>query len=184
MGGNSGSGTSSNSSSGHTSSANTPPSSQTVKPPKLTLSEAMVAKQTSLPDSAATMEYTKMVHQQEKEQVEIQIRIQRAEERALAKERQYRQQQQLQQLQQQQQRLQAMPKDVVTGPRDMIECPFLEMSEDGNDPEMSYVTLRGYTETEDGWRLLQIALDRFLGKCRKCSVLVERMLGIEIGPRL
>ncbi|CAO3565272.1 unnamed protein product [Mortierella alpina] len=155
----SGSGSSSNSSSGQASRNNSPPSSQTVKPPKLTLSEAMVAKQTSLPDSAATMEYSKMIHQQEKEHEEIQIRIQRAEERALAKERQYRQHQQLQQLQQQQQRLQAMPKDASPGSRGMIECPFLEMSKGG---ELSYVTLRGYTETEDGWRLLQMTLDRFL----------------------
>ncbi|KAF9942703.1 hypothetical protein BGZ67_000109 [Mortierella alpina] len=160
MGGNSGS--TSNSSSGHTSCNNTPPSSQTAKTPKLTLSEAMVAKQTSLPDSAATMEYSKMIHQQEKEQEEIQIRIQRAEERALAKERQYRQQQQLQQLQQQQQRLQAMPKGVLPGSGDMIACPFLELNKDEDDPELSYVTLRGYTETEDGWRLLQMALDKFL----------------------
>ncbi|KAG9327139.1 hypothetical protein KVV02_000855 [Mortierella alpina] len=160
MGGNSGS--SSNSSSGHTSCNNTPPSSQTAKPPKLTLSEAMVAKQTSLPDSAATMEYSKMIHQQEKEQEEIQIRIQRAEERALAKERQHRQHQQLQQLQQQQQRLQAMPKGALPGSGDMIACPFLELIKDEDDPELSYVTLRGYTETEDGWRLLQMALDKFL----------------------
>ncbi|KAF9563396.1 hypothetical protein EC968_004874 [Mortierella alpina] len=157
------SGGSSNNSSGRTSCNNTPPSSQTTKPPKLTLSEAMVAKQTSLPDSAATMEYSKMIHQQEKEQEEIQIRIQRAEERALAKERQYRQQQQLQQLEQQQQRLQAMPKGGALAERkDMIECPFLETGKDEDDPELSYVTLRGYTETEDGWRLLQMALDRFL----------------------
>ncbi|KAF9274529.1 hypothetical protein BGZ68_000568 [Mortierella alpina] len=159
-GGNSGS--SSTSSSGQTSCANTPPSSQATKSPKQTLSEAMVAKQTSLPDSAATMEYSKTIHQQEKEQVEIQIRIQKAEERALAKERQYRQNQQLQQLQQQQQRLQAMPKDTLPGPRDMIDCPFLEMSKEEDDPELSYVTLRGYTETEDGWKLLQMALDKFL----------------------
>ncbi|KAF9964435.1 hypothetical protein BGZ70_006468 [Mortierella alpina] len=163
-GGNSGSGSSSHSSSGPTSRNNSPPSSsQTVQPPKLTLSEAMVAKQTSLPDSAATMEYSKMIHQQEKEHEEIQIRIQRAEERALAKERQYRQHQQLQQLQQQQQQLQAMPRGAWPGSsRGMMECPFLEMNQGGDDPELSYVTLRGYTETEEGWRLLQMTLDRFL----------------------
>ncbi|KAI8345682.1 hypothetical protein B0O80DRAFT_268111 [Mortierella sp. GBAus27b] len=44
------------------------------------------------------------------------------------------------------------------------QCPFLEEAGSGRDPEgRTFVTLKGYTETEDGWNKLQGALEQFLG---------------------
>ncbi|KAG0197483.1 hypothetical protein BGX28_009043, partial [Mortierella sp. GBA30] len=46
--------------------------------------------------------------------------------------------------------------------RMLLQCPFLEQSE-GQDAEgRMFVTLKGYTETEDGWKVLQNALERFI----------------------
>lgn len=43
----------------------------------------------------------------------------------------------------------------------LSKCPFLETSEDVESEQK--VTLKGYTETEEGWKLLQSALERFIG---------------------
>ncbi|KAF9365953.1 hypothetical protein BGX34_007312 [Mortierella sp. NVP85] len=44
------------------------------------------------------------------------------------------------------------------------QCPFLEEGEGGMDTEgRKFVTLKGYTETEDEWKKLQGALEQFLG---------------------
>ncbi|KAG0320800.1 hypothetical protein BG000_003447 [Podila horticola] len=40
------------------------------------------------------------------------------------------------------------------------KCPFLETSED--EGGQKFVTLKGYTETEEGWKILQSALERFI----------------------
>lgn len=41
------------------------------------------------------------------------------------------------------------------------KCPFLETSQD--EGGQKFVTLKGYTETEEGWKILQSALERFIG---------------------
>ncbi|KAF9324682.1 hypothetical protein BG006_000319, partial [Podila minutissima] len=41
-------------------------------------------------------------------------------------------------------------------------CPFLEQSEHVDAQGRTYVTLKGYTETEEGWRSLHSALERFI----------------------
>lgn len=43
-------------------------------------------------------------------------------------------------------------------------CPFLEQSEHVDAHGRTYVTLKGYTETEEGWKSLHSALERFIGK--------------------
>lgn len=45
-----------------------------------------------------------------------------------------------------------------------LMCPFLEQSEHVDAQGRTYVTLKGYTETEEGWKSLQSALERFIGK--------------------
>lgn len=45
-----------------------------------------------------------------------------------------------------------------------LMCPFLEQSEHVDAQGRTYVTLKGYTETEEGWRSLHSALERFIGK--------------------
>ncbi|KAF9331728.1 hypothetical protein BG006_005420 [Podila minutissima] len=40
------------------------------------------------------------------------------------------------------------------------KCPFLETSQD--EGGQKFVTLKGYTETEEGWKILQSALERFI----------------------
>ncbi|KAG0009724.1 hypothetical protein BGZ80_002126 [Entomortierella chlamydospora] len=45
----------------------------------------------------------------------------------------------------------------------MMQCPFLEKSETCVDMDgRRFVTLKGYTETEEAWRMLQSSLDQFL----------------------
>ncbi|KAF9355916.1 hypothetical protein BGX26_005963 [Mortierella sp. AD094] len=45
----------------------------------------------------------------------------------------------------------------------MMQCPFLEKSETCVDVDgRRFVTLKGYTETEEAWRILQSSLDQFL----------------------
>ncbi|KAF9169092.1 hypothetical protein BGX20_010814 [Mortierella sp. AD010] len=45
----------------------------------------------------------------------------------------------------------------------MMQCPFLEKSETCVDIDgRRFVTLKGYTETEEAWRMLQSSLDQFL----------------------
>ncbi|KAF8985393.1 hypothetical protein BGZ46_004505 [Entomortierella lignicola] len=45
----------------------------------------------------------------------------------------------------------------------MMQCPFLEKSETCVDLDgRRFVTLKGYTETEEAWKMLQSSLDRFL----------------------
>ncbi|KAF9958211.1 hypothetical protein BGZ70_009264 [Mortierella alpina] len=46
--------------------------------------------------------------------------------------------------------------------RMLMQCPFLEQSEGQDADGRMYVTLKGYTETEEGWRVLQSALERFI----------------------
>ncbi|KAF9995902.1 hypothetical protein BGZ65_008482, partial [Modicella reniformis] len=148
-----------------------PPPSSSVKS-KLTLSEVMAANQSAIPDSAATLEQSKLMQ----EQLELQQRVHRAEERTRAKQQQQKQQQQqrrellLQQEQQQQQhQQQPQPQDSFRIQVDASSsqsvnaaCPFLELSEDVDNSGEAFVTLKGYTETEEGWLALQTALDRFL----------------------
>lgn len=43
----------------------------------------------------------------------------------------------------------------------LSKCPFLETSEDAEGGQK--VTLKGYAETEEGWKILQSALERFIG---------------------
>ncbi|KAF9211022.1 hypothetical protein BGZ59_008622 [Podila verticillata] len=43
-----------------------------------------------------------------------------------------------------------------------LMCPFLEQSEHVDAQGRTYVTLKGYTETEEGWKSLQSALERFI----------------------
>ncbi|KAG0038601.1 hypothetical protein BGZ82_011495 [Podila clonocystis] len=43
-----------------------------------------------------------------------------------------------------------------------LMCPFLEQSEHVDAQGRTYVTLKGYTETEEGWKSLHSALERFI----------------------
>ncbi|KAF8939888.1 hypothetical protein BGZ58_008399 [Dissophora ornata] len=44
----------------------------------------------------------------------------------------------------------------------LMHCPFLEQGESKDAEGKMFVTLKGYTETEDAWKMLQSALERFL----------------------
>ncbi|KAG0354608.1 hypothetical protein BGZ54_001566, partial [Gamsiella multidivaricata] len=44
----------------------------------------------------------------------------------------------------------------------LMGCPFLEQSEEKDAEGREYVSLKGYTETEDEWKMLQSALELFL----------------------
>ncbi|KAG0343732.1 hypothetical protein BG004_005037, partial [Podila humilis] len=44
----------------------------------------------------------------------------------------------------------------------MLKCPFLEASHDSEEDGHEFVMLKGYTETEEGWRILQSTLERFI----------------------
>ncbi|KAI8600859.1 hypothetical protein EDD21DRAFT_122682 [Dissophora ornata] len=145
--------------------AQSSPSSSTNR--KLTLSEVTVANQPALPDSAETLEQARSLQEQT-----VQQRFQRAEERSRAKSQQYNlqqhhQQSQQQQYRQQQQHFQSQEPSKIRSDTSNSEsinsaCPFLEMNEDVDGSGESFVTLKGYTETEDGWRAWQSALERFL----------------------
>ncbi|KAF9986650.1 hypothetical protein BGZ65_006753 [Modicella reniformis] len=57
-------------------------------------------------------------------------------------------------------------EDVMESTLKMLlqQCPFLEECETGRDSAgRKFVTLKGYTETDDGWKKLQSAFEQFLG---------------------
>lgn len=47
--------------------------------------------------------------------------------------------------------------------RILLQCPFLEQSEAKDADGRTFVTLKGYTETEAAWKALQKTLENFLG---------------------
>ncbi|KAG0010866.1 hypothetical protein BGZ80_001131 [Entomortierella chlamydospora] len=120
--------------------------------------------------------------QQQKEQKENrllnaqkqQCQQQRLNQQPLQQSLQPQQPQQLQQprqLQQPQEPEQVHPPQVQAKSADAdipieakITCPFLELSRSANmdGSAESFVLLRGYTESEEEWKALQCALDRFL----------------------
>ena len=121
----------------------------------MTLSEAMATKQAWIPDSAATLEQSKLLQ----ERIDVQQRQQRADERMART------------MTQQLPPPQLLEEAVVLEPRPTSEnvratCPFLELNQDSDqmDSDTPMITLKGYTETEEGWRILQWALEKFLGK--------------------
>ncbi|KAF9118272.1 hypothetical protein BGW39_001332 [Mortierella sp. 14UC] len=132
-------------------SAGSSPNSSGTRP-KMTLSEAMAAKQASIPDSAATLEQSKLLQQQ----ISLQQGQQRADERltrSMAYNHNY----------------QPLQEAVNLDTRPTSEsiratCPFLELNKDSDDMDSDepMITLKGYTETEDGWKVLQWALEKFL----------------------
>ncbi|KAK3846538.1 MAG: hypothetical protein J3R72DRAFT_242437 [Linnemannia gamsii] len=132
-------------------SAGSSPNSSGTRP-KMTLSEVMAAKQASIPDSAATLEQSKLLQQQ----IELQQGQQRADERlarSMAHNHSY----------------QPLQEAVNLDPKPTSEsiratCPFLELNKDSDDMDSDepMVTLKGYTETEEGWKVLQWALEKFL----------------------
>ncbi|KAG0344125.1 hypothetical protein BG004_004712, partial [Podila humilis] len=130
--------------------------------PKMTLPETMAYKRASLQQgSAATVPTTVSASQQELstksslgnigsvvEECEHEEEAENDAEDGKQLEHQ-KQQQRRQQQQQQRQTLKLM-------------CPFLEQSEGVDAQGRTFVTLKGYTETEDGWKSLQSALERFI----------------------
>ncbi|KAF9091055.1 hypothetical protein BGX29_011140 [Mortierella sp. GBA35] len=46
--------------------------------------------------------------------------------------------------------------------RMLLQCPFLEQSETKDTEGRTFLSLKGYTETETGWKALQSTLERFL----------------------
>ncbi|KAF9177731.1 hypothetical protein BGZ50_008428 [Haplosporangium sp. Z 11] len=46
--------------------------------------------------------------------------------------------------------------------RMLLQCPFMEQSESQDAEGRMYVTLKGYTETEEAWKELHSALERFV----------------------
>ncbi|KAG0266138.1 hypothetical protein BG011_003125 [Mortierella polycephala] len=46
--------------------------------------------------------------------------------------------------------------------RMLLQCPFVEQSESQDAEGRMYVTLKGYTETEEAWKELHSALERFV----------------------
>ncbi|KAF9905303.1 hypothetical protein EC991_001851 [Linnemannia zychae] len=122
--------------------------------PKMTLSEAMAAKQAMIPDSAATLEQSKLLQQQ----IDLQQGQQRADEK-LAQSMAYNH------------NYQPLQEAVNLDSRPTSEsiratCPFLELNKDGVDMDCDepMITLKGYTETEEGWKVLQWALEKFLNE--------------------
>ncbi|KAG0253116.1 hypothetical protein BGZ95_006406 [Linnemannia exigua] len=118
----------------------------------MTLSEVMAAKQASIPDSAATLEQSKLLQQQ----IELQQGQQRVDERLAL-------------LMVQNHNYQPLQEAVNLDPKPTSEsiratCPFLELNKDNDDmnSDEPMVTLKGYTETEEGWKALQWALEKFL----------------------
>ncbi|KAF9146105.1 hypothetical protein BGX30_004385 [Mortierella sp. GBA39] len=122
--------------------------------PRMTLSEVMAAKQASIPDSAATLEQSKLLQQQ----IDLQQGQQRVDEQWVRSMAQNQHHQPLQE-----------PVNLETS-RPTSEairatCPFLELSRDNDDidaDQQPMITLKGYTETEEGWKILQWALEKFL----------------------
>ncbi|KAG0079063.1 hypothetical protein BGZ90_003601 [Linnemannia elongata] len=122
--------------------------------PKMTLSEVMAAKQASIPDSAATLEQSKLLQQQ----IDLQQGQQSVDERWTRSMDQNQPHQPLQE-----------PVNLEpsrpTSEAIRATCPFLELSRDNDDidaDQQPMITLKGYTETEEGWKFLRRALEKFL----------------------
>ncbi|KAG0297681.1 hypothetical protein BGZ96_005345 [Linnemannia gamsii] len=125
--------------------------------PKMTLSEVMAAKQTSIPDSAATLEQSKLLQQQ----IELHQCQQRADERCARLIAPNQQHQPLQEAV-------SLESSRPTSEDIRATCPFLELNRDSDDimksDQQPMITLKGYTETEEGWKILQWALEKFLNE--------------------
>lgn len=124
--------------------------------PKMTLSEVMAAKQASIPDSAATLEQSKLLQQQ----IDLQQGQQRVDER-------WTRSMTLNQHHQPLQEPVNLEASRPTSEAIQAACPFLELNRDSGDidaDQQPMITLKGYTETEEGWKVLQWALEKFLGK--------------------
>ena len=104
--------------------------------PKLSLSETMAVKRASLQDSTAS---TFQSLQHKPSLGNISDVVEECEQEDKAEE------------QKQRQVLKLM-------------CPFLEQSEHVDAQGRTYVTLKGYTETEEGWKSLHSALEHFIDK--------------------
>jgi hypothetical protein len=126
----------------------------------MTLSEVMAAKHASIPDSAATLEQSKLLQQQ----LDLHQSQQRVDERLARPMAPNQQHQPLQE---------AVNLESLRPTSEAIRatCPFLELNKESEDDMGSYqqpmITLKGYTETEEGWKILQWALEKFLGKFSK-----------------
>jgi len=146
-------------------------------PTRMTLSEVMEAKKGLVPDSAATMEQFKQLVQEQQQQIEQQ---QQSRYPQPALRNQYHLYNQQQQLSLDDSKSLASPSG-ESSPVSIEElkspaytCPFLEINRQdftqssfqGAEEESNevYVTLKGYTETEEGWKILQNAFERFLGR--------------------
>ncbi|GJJ67704.1 hypothetical protein EMPS_00050 [Entomortierella parvispora] len=154
-----------------------PSSSFHIAPPlptRMTLSEVMEAKKGLIPDSAATMDQFKQRVQEKQEQIHQQQQS-RYPQPSLRTQNQNHNQRSLDDS------AGPLSPSGKSSPVSMEEskppaytCPFLEVNhqdftqhscqEDQADKEGDeyYVTLKGYTETEEGWRILQNAFERFL----------------------
>ncbi|KAF8947235.1 hypothetical protein BGZ47_009864 [Haplosporangium gracile] len=125
-----------------------------VTRPKMTLSEVMAAKQASIPDSAATLEQFKLLQQQ----IDLQQGQQRVGERwprSMSQNQHYHPLQEPVNLEPSRPTPEAI----------RATCPFLELNRDSDDMDSDQqlvITLKGYTETEEGWKILQWALEKFL----------------------
>ncbi|KAG0369995.1 hypothetical protein BGZ54_008180 [Gamsiella multidivaricata] len=117
---------------------------------RLTLSKAMAANQTALPDSAAMLEQSKLLQ----EQLETQNRHQRTEDRSRTRH----QQEHHTHLQDSS----GVYVDVNSSASINSVCPFMELSENVDGSDEAFVMLKGYTETEEGWKALQYALEKSL----------------------
>lgn len=63
--------------------------------------------------------------------------------------------------------------------RVLLQCPFLEQSEAKDSEGKTFMSLKGYTETEAGWKALQKVLEKFLGmfsKNQSVSCIVSRKI--------
>ncbi|KAF9410270.1 hypothetical protein BGZ94_001714, partial [Podila epigama] len=105
---------------------------------RLSLGETVSAKQANIPDSASTFESTRT-----------------------SPSRQHHHYYQLNQPQSFQTAGQGQPVDPFERNEDMTaellgRCPFLESPHEAHEStEKTFITLKGYTETEEGWRILQ-----------------------------
>ncbi|KAF9408454.1 hypothetical protein BGZ94_002306 [Podila epigama] len=128
--------------------------------PKLTLSETMAIKRASLQSSSSFLQHQQLEHkasltsisnvqeeeeeEEEDEEEEEEEQGQDARSKVLLSEGCHGKD-----LQQQRQVLKLM-------------CPFLEQSEQVDAQGRTFVTLKGYIETEEAWKNLQNALERFI----------------------
>lgn len=123
--------------------------------PKMTLSEVMAAKQVSIPDSAATLEQSKLLQQQ----IDLHQCQQSVDERCARSMAPNHYHQPLQEAVN-------LESSRPTSEAIRATCPFLELNKDSDDDmesdQQPMITLKGYTETEEGWKILQWALEKFL----------------------